>query len=70
MFFIDYKVDYVRIMLPKTSAYVKLNGESKTIIWRKNILVFGLKSVIVLKKDLIVNPSEMQHFENQNKVLR
>ena len=52
-------------MLPKSSAHVK-SYDSKTKLkmlnYRKNILIFGLKLVIVLKKNLTVNPSTLKNF--------
>ena len=64
----DYKIKPLHIMLPKTSAYVKgCDGETKSIFWLrmlhcwKNILIFGLKSVIVSKK-LIANTSTLKTF--------
>ena len=52
-------------MLPKSSAHVK-SYDSKTKLkmlnYRKNILIFGLKLVIVLKKNLTVNPSTLKKF--------
>ena len=61
----DYKFKPLNIMLPKSSAHVK-SYDSKTKLkmlnYRKNILIFGLKLVIVLKKNLTVNPSTLKKF--------
>ena len=54
-------------MLPKESAYVKsYGGETnwmyillKMMNYYKHITVFGMKSVIVIKKNLISNPSKI-----------
>ena len=55
----DYKVKLLRIMLRKTSAYCKKSdGETKWINFliehddflKKYIMIFGIKSVAVLKK--------------------
>ena len=70
----DYVIKPLPIMLTKTSAYVKIyDGETK---WMKFLLkmisciknlIFRIESVAVSKKNLIVNPSTMKSFfENQN----
>ena len=70
----DYVIKPLPIMLTKTSAYVKIyDGETK---WMKFLLkmisciknlIFRTESVAVSKKNLIVNPSTMKSFfENQN----
>ena len=66
----DYKIKSLHIMLPKTSAYVesmmvKLN---RCIFWLKmmtywrNIIVFRIKSALILKFDLITNLSIIKMF--------
>ena len=55
-------------MLPKESAYVKsYGGETnwmyillKMMNYYKHITVFGIKSVIVIRKNLISNPSKIK----------
>ena len=59
------KVKPLNIMLPKTSAYAKRYAGQT--IWMyfviedddllKNIILFGIKSVLILKKNLIANLS-------------
>ena len=58
-------------MLPKASTYIKSYAcETKWMNFLikdddyllKNITILGIKSVIVLKKNLIANPSTIKHF--------
>ena len=64
-------------MLPKVSTNVKsFDGQAK---WRyfliedddfqKNIILFGIKSVLISKMNLIVSLSTTKNSENQNKIL-
>ena len=66
-----YKIEPFAIILPKTSAYVKSYGVGATK-WMyfliedeellKNIIVFGIKSAIVWKRNLIANLSTIKIF--------
>ena len=50
----------------------KLNGcifWLKTIFYRKNIILFGIKSPLILKKNFIASMSKIKKIENQNKVI-
>ena len=57
-------------MLPKTSAYLKIYDEQTK--WKyflieddyllENIIVFGIKSVLISKKDLIASRSIIKNF--------
>ena len=66
----DYKKKALHIMLPKMNTYVKsYDGQTKLIYilinndkLLKNIMLFGIKSVLVLKKNLIVNLSIIKDF--------
>ena len=57
-------------MVPKTSTYVKsYDGKNKWMNFLikddellKNIMILGIKSVIVLKKNMTVNPSTTKNF--------
>ena len=57
-------------MVPKTSTYVKsydgknqwMNFLIKDDELLKNIMILGIKSVIVLKKNMTVNPSTTKNF--------
>ena len=57
-------------MVPKTSTYVKsYDGKNKWMNFLikddellKNIMILGIKSVIVLKKNMTVNPSTTKIF--------
>ena len=59
-------------MLPKTSAYVKrYDVETKWmyfLIEDDNLRLFGLKSVLILKKKLIASLSIINPLENKNKL--
>ena len=66
----DYKIKPLLIMLPKTNAYVRrCDGETKWMNFLikdmnclKNVIIFEAKSVKVLKKNLIANPSTIINF--------
>ena len=67
----DYKIKPLHIMLPKASAHLKsYDGGSKGIDFLikddddllKNITIFRMKPIIVLKMNLIANPSAIKHF--------
>ena len=57
-------------MLPKASAYVKsYDGQTKQIYFLiedddllKNIILFGIKSVVISKKNLIASLSIIKNF--------
>ena len=57
-------------MVAKTSTYVKsYDGKNKWMNFLikddellKNIMILGIKSVIVLKKNMTVNPSTTKNF--------
>ena len=66
----DYKIKPFSIVLSKMSAYKKrYDGETK---WKyflievdvllKNMVIFGIKSAMVLKTNLIANPSAIKDF--------
>ena len=64
-FYNDHEVKPLHIMLPKTSAYVKsYDGKTKWIYFllkmmtfQKNIILFGIKSVLVPKRNSITSLS-------------
>ena len=68
----DHKFKALYIMLPKTSAYVKrYDVETKWmyfLIEDDNLRLFGLKSVLILKKKLIASLSIINPLENKNKL--
>ena len=68
----DHKFKALHIMLPKTSAYVKrYDVETKWmyfLIEDDNLRLFGLKSVLILKKKLIASLSIINPLENKNKL--
>ena len=60
--FDDYKIKLLHIMLPKTRVYVKsYDGQTKwiyfllKITYLKNLILFGIKSALILKMNLKVN---------------
>ena len=74
----NYKVKPLCIRLQRTSANVKdYDGETKLmsfllkmmICW-KHIMILGIKSVPVIEKNLIVNPSTIKFLKKQDYVLR
>ena len=75
----DYKIKPLHVMLPKTSMHVKsYDGETKWMyflaedndFWLKKYNTIWDKFCLVLKKKLIANPSTINLFENQNKILQ
>ena len=57
----DNEVNYLHRMLPKMSAYVKsYNGQRWWLI--KKIILFGIKSVLILKRTLIASLSTIKNF--------
>ena len=67
----DYKIKPLCIMLPKTGAYVKsYDVETKWMHFSieddellENMLIFGIMSAIVSKKNLISNLSTIKNFQ-------
>ena len=66
----SFKVKLLHIMLPKTSAYVKgFDGETKWMHFLieddnllENIVLFGIKSVLISKKNLTASLSTIKYF--------
>ena len=66
----DHKIKSICILLSKTSAYVKrYDGETKWMYFfiaddelQKDITVFEIKSIIVLRKNLTANLSTIKNF--------
>ena len=67
----DYKIKLLCIMFPKTSAYLKsYDDETKWMnflikdddLLKKKIKIFRIKSLTILKKNLIANPSKIIFF--------
>ena len=64
----DHRIKPLRIMLLRTSAYVKCcNGETKwmsfllkMMSYQEHIIIFGINPAAVLKKNLIANPSTIK----------
>ena len=66
----DYKIEPFSIIRPKASPYMKSYGgrtkqmyfliESDDLL--KNIMIFGIKLAIVLKRNLIANPPIIKNF--------
>ena len=68
------KVKPLNTTLPKTSAYISYYGQNKLCIfwlkmmtYQKNIILFGIKAMLISKKNLIASLSLIKFFENQNK---
>ena len=78
----DHKFNPLHLMLPKTIAYVKsYDGQTKWIYflikdetYQKNIILFGIKSAFIKKKNFTANLPTIKilfiylfiYFENQN----
>ena len=77
----DHKFNPLHLMLPKTIAYVKsYDGQTKWIYfliedetYQKNIILFGIKSAFIKKKEFYSEPVYNKdfiylfiYFENQN----
>ena len=67
----DHKFKPLHIMLPKTKAFAKgYDGQTKWMyfvvedvdVLERNIILFGIKSVLIYKKKLIASQSEIMNF--------
>ena len=63
-------------MLPKMSVYIESYvGQSERFVFGLKMMTylkntyFGIKKVLILKKNLIANLSTIKNLENQNKIL-
>ena len=75
---INYKIKPLHIMFAKTRAYVKSYDSQikwmyflvETTTYWNNIILFGLKLALILKRIRWQTYVQKSFFENQNKILR